>query len=398
MQSVKAFGPDLGEPPPPPLPQTTMQQGTLRRQQDNHQRDGGGGVEMASLGSTSPSPYQLGSAIGDNDCQLGVNNCLSQSPHLDAANTFPMASRGTSGVGGGNNNVNSSSSNINRSSSGGGLENKFSMNLIKFPHHHNNLLEAAGAEHDEQPHLYSNQQQAQPQLSYSGLSEAMHNKNFKLDSDRTDISASLAHFNAPLQHPAVLRHAANNNAVLHHPHHHHHHLPHHAHSRFDEVDEDGGELGGLHLSSSSSSTMDEGDKKFNQLQELENSLLMQNLQSNFLKKLDTGYSASNPDYRSLNRRSGFIDTSGANANAGNYPAAAANSSSASTASNPFQRMLTTATTNAAANKGSAGAAVSNNAGNNNFHVMNPSSSSQSIRNTTRSHIITDTLPGPESCV
>lgn len=379
-------------------------QGTLRRQQNNHQRD-----ETAS----HASPYQVpaADAVGDtvDYHQLsGVNNCLSQSPQFETANTISMANMAKCGNGGGGvggNNLNNSSSNINSSSSSSGLDNKFSMNLIKFPHHHNNLFDAAD---DEHPHLYSNQQQQQqPQLSYSGLSEAMHNKNFKLDSDRTDISTSLAHFNAPLQHPAVLRHAGNNAALpLHHLHNHHH-------SRFDEMDEDGsdGGGGGLHLSGEG------GDKKFNQLQELENSLLMQNLQSNFLKKLDSssgsssngGYSSSsNPDYRSLNRRSGFIDAAAGNAN-NNYTQqyqqqlptsgsthqipgpVTSSSSSSSGSSNPFQRMM--GPPNAATNKG-----ASAGPGTNNFHTMNPSNSSQSIRNTARSHIITDTLPGPESCV
>lgn len=361
----------------------------------------------------SSSPFHAVEAVGDtvDYHQMGVNNCLAQSPHVETANTIPMANMASGG------NLNSSSSNGHGTSANSGQDNKFSMNLIKFPHHnHNSLLLGGGGasggglgSDEEHHHPFSNHQQQQQQtpLSYSGLSEAMHNKNFKLDSDRTDISTSLAHFTAPLQHPAGHMRPGSN-AALHHNH--HHPLQHHNPSRFDEVDEDGGELG-----------LDEsGDKKFNQLQELENSLLMQNLQSNFLKKLDTsgGYpSSSNPDYRSLNRRSGFIDTSGSNATTtANYPqyqqqqlpASAstnqmlANSSSASSgSSNPFQRMMATGTANALANKAQATTTAATSAtvnANNNFHAMNPSNSSHSIRNTTRSHIITDTLPGPESCV
>lgn len=325
---------------------------------------------MGSSSLRSSSPFNV-AAVDDTASadyhqqqQLGVNNCLSQSPHLEAANTIPVAN------------------NLNNSSSSGQDGSKFSMNLIKFPHHNHGGLLLDDEQHHQQQQ-YSNHQ---------------HNGNFKLDSDRTDISTSLAHFNAPLQHslPAGRQGAAGQ--------------LHHHHQRFEEVDEDGGEMG-----------LDEGDKKFNQLQELENSLLMQNLQnSNFLKKLDTtlatGYSASNPDYRSLNRRSGFIDTPGSNAattNASNYPQyqqqqqLVGSSSthqipltSSSGSSNPFQRMMGTPVSgqtikSGGHNNSSSGGAMN---GSNNYHAMNTSNSSQSIRNTTRSHIITDTLPGPESCV
>lgn len=352
-------------------------QGTLRRQQqqNNHQRDV---VDMGSSNLRSSSPFNVAvdaaSVAGDTASadyhQMGVNNCLSQSPHFEAANTIPVA-----------NNLNNSSSNVHGSS---GQDGKFSMNLIKFPHHnHEGLLLGSDDEQHHQQQQYSNQ----------------HNGNFKLDSDRTDISTSLAHFNAPLQHSALPA-GRQGAGQLHHNHH---------QQRFEEVDEDGGEMG-----------LDEGDKKFNQLQELENSLLMQNLQSNFLKKLDTtaGYSASNPDYRSLNRRSGFIDTPGSNATtagSGNYPqyqqqqqmpaSSSTNQiplSSSSGSSNPFQRMMGTPVS-AQTIKGGHSNTVSSSSGGsmngpNNYHAMNTSNSSQSIRNTTRSHIITDTLPGPESCV
>lgn len=321
---------------------------------------------------------------------MDVNHCLSQqSPHFETANKMPKGGPCT---------TSSISSNINGSTSGSSLDNKFSMNLIKFPHHHNNLLGRGGATtnvDDEHQLPFSNQQlqqQQQQQLSYSGLGEAMHNENFKLESDQNDISSSLSHFNAPLHH----HHVVNNSSL---PMHHHHH---HNHTRFDEVDEDGGDVPGL---LQHSTALDEGDKKFNQLQELENSLLMQNLQSNFLKKLD-GYS-HNPDYRSLNRRSGFIEASGAdpgqNSNSTNYfhqhpptNQLSVSPSSSGGSNNPFQRKITTGamtTTIATANK-----ATSNVPANNTFHVMNTSTSNQSIRNTTRNHIITDSLPGPESCV
>lgn len=334
---------------------------------------------------------------------MAVNHCLTQqSPHFETANKTPMAKGGPC-------TTSSISSNIN-STSGSSLDNKFSMNLIKFPHHHNNLLGRGGAgpntttnADDEHQLPYSNQQQQQ-QLSYSGLGEAMHNENFKLESDQNDISSSLSHFNAPLLHHHHQQVA--NNASL--PMHHHHHHQ----TRFDEVDEDGGDVPGLQHSTA----LDEGDKKFNQLQELENSLLMQNLQSNFLKKLD-GYS-HNPDYRSLHRRSGFIEGSGGdsgqNSNSNNYfhqhppPAATASTNQLSLSSvspsggsnNPFHRKITTGamtTTITTANKATSNVPAMNGS-NNTFHVMNTSTSNQSIRNTTRNHIITDSLPGPESCV
>lgn len=367
---------DSGEPPPPPQ---HLQSNTLRRQQQGPSSTGSSGSSVAA-GIDSKQQQQ--------QHQMDVNHCLSQqSPHFETANKMPKGGPCT---------TSSISSNINGSTSGSSLDNKFSMNLIKFPHHHNNLLGRGGATtnvDDEHQLPFSNQQlQQQQQLSYSGLGEAMHNENFKLESDQNDISSSLSHFNAPLHH----HHVVNNSSL---PMHHHHH---HNHTRFDEVDEDGGDVPGL---LQHSTALDEGDKKFNQLQELENSLLMQNLQSNFLKKLD-GYS-HNPDYRSLNRRSGFIEASGAdpgqNSNSTNYfhqhpptNQLSVSPSSSGGSNNPFQRKITTGamtTTIATANK-----ATSNVPANNTFHVMNTSTSNQSIRNTTRNHIITDSLPGPESCV
>lgn len=367
---------DSGEPPPPPQ---HLQSNTLRRQQQGPSSTGSSGSSVAA-GIDSKQQQQ--------QHQMDVSHCLSQqSPHFETANKMPKGGPCT---------TSSISSNINGSTSGSSLDNKFSMNLIKFPHHHNNLLGRGGATtnvDDEHQLPFSNQQlQQQQQLSYSGLGEAMHNENFKLESDQNDISSSLSHFNAPLHH----HHVVNNSSL---PMHHHHH---HNHTRFDEVDEDGGDVPGL---LQHSTALDEGDKKFNQLQELENSLLMQNLQSNFLKKLD-GYS-HNPDYRSLNRRSGFIEASGAdpgqNSNSTNYfhqhpptNQRSVSPSSSGGSNNPFQRKITTGamtTTIATANK-----ATSNVPANNTFHVMNTSTSNQSIRNTTRNHIITDSLPGPESCV
>lgn len=370
---------DSGEPPPPPQ---HLQSNTLRRQQQGPSSTGSSGSSVAA-GIDSKQQQQ--------QHQMDVSHCLSQqSPHFETANKMPKGGPCT---------TSSISSNINGSTSGSSLDNKFSMNLIKFPHHHNNLLGRGGATtnvDDEHQLPFSNQQlqQQQQQLSYSGLGEAMHNENLKLESDQNDISSSLSHFNAPLHH----HHVVNNSSLPMHHHHHHHHN----HTRFDEVDEDGGDVPGL---LQHSTALDEGDKKFNQLQELENSLLMQNLQSNFLKKLD-GYS-HNPDYRSLNRRSGFIEASGAdpgqNSNSTNYfhqhpptNQLSVSPSSSGGSNNPFQRKITTGamtTTIATANK-----ATSNVPANNTFHVMNTSTSNQSIRNTTRNHIITDSLPGPESCV
>lgn len=157
------------------------------------------------------------------------------------------------------------------------------------------------------------------------------------------------------------------------------------------LSEEGDEVDGLSLNLSSAMMgMDEDDKKYNQLQDLENNLLLHTMHTNFLKKMDF---ARNPDYRSLNRGSGADFTvnkhnSSSHISSSTIPLSSSSSQLGGNGAGHFQKVNSSCTNN-------------NNIGNS-FLLANSSPisniSNSSGRNTMRNHIITDTLPGPESCV